>query len=224
MLDVIAQEQEQGIDEEDQVNNLLTRGYSLYEVMDSEVYTFDEIVGAGITRSKAEATQASISSTGKSGTGGGDGSTTTAIAIVVVIIILAIGGAVIYVNKARTEGDVGGNFENPMFGAGAAGAGSGIGNHSGLNNPLYEDASGGQNDTAGYMDMPVGTVDSTSGYMDVSPGGNAGGSQGYVDVSGETGPQQSGFEDAMASQMAQMEDEMGGFDGGEGEGDGGEEI
>ena len=70
-----------------------------------------------------------------------------AIMIAVVVAILAIGGAIVYVRKAR-GGDGGGDggdpfvtFENPMFGGG-------------LDSPMYlPDASGGAQEEICYMDV-----------------------------------------------------------------------
>ena len=97
------------------------------------------------------------------------------------------------------------SFENPMYDS-----------YEQRTNPAYADPAyvdpnnGGG--LTGYMDVSpnAGAGASASGYMDVSPNAGAGApASGYMDVSPNAGV--NGFEDTMASQMEQMEAEMGGF-------------
>lgn len=231
---------EEGTDKDQQVKDMLFEGFTLEYILESNhAYAKMDFAGTGITSAQLDAAMnsskpsSSVDDQNGSITGRStDSANGVVVAVVVCVILLAVVAAVAFICVKQKQKNAGGGdpagptgFENPLYATNAAT--NCFTNHEPATESAYMDLPAGGGASSGYMDVgsnkgaylaptPIEAVSgayASSGYMDVSnagQGGGAGGNQtqGYMDVA----PEQSGFEDAMALQMAQMEAEMGGFE------------
>jgi len=208
---------QQGISDHDQVWELLSRGFSLLEIVEAGFSKEDILqqqqqlpeMGGEIDETTAiseEAYQTALDQVNAAAASAAEpyGPSTTLIATVVGVVILlaVVVGVAMFIIKNRRDASTTAragvqSFENPMY--------SGI--QSGPET-TYMDVPAAAASTAGYeagyMDFPAagsqqaGYMDvsptAKGGYMDVSPNAGGGGAAGYMDVA-PGAPEYNGFDE-----------------------------